>query len=65
MIDMGQADSSLRKDDRVSGVYMVRDYDGVIVARNLNWFGAYRIVLNDLNHGFGTLQIVRVDNKGV
>ena len=47
MIDMAQADSSLRKDNRIDGIYMVRDYDGTIIAENLTWITACRIVMLD------------------
>lgn len=44
---MAQADGSLRKDNRIDGIYMVRDYDGTIIAENLTWTAAYRIVMLD------------------
>lgn len=59
MIDMAQADSGLRKDDRIDGIYMVRDFDGQVIAKNLTWTAAYKIVMLDID----CYSMVRTGNK--
>ena len=63
MIDMAQADSSLRKDGRKTGNYMVLDFDGQVIARDLSWAEGYEIVADDMINGLGAYHMVRTGDK--
>lgn len=51
MIDMVQADRTLRHTPKLMGVYEVRDCYGELVATDLVWFEAYSLVMSAYDMG--------------
>lgn len=47
MIDLAQADRSLRQSQKEAGLYNVVITDGSIIASNLDWHTAYKIVIGN------------------
>ena len=59
MIDTAQADRTLRRNEKIGGVYKVVNQANEVEAQGLTWLEAYKLVMQDFEQGIDNLRMVR------